>query len=108
MEKNGSKKKEKKDSDFFLGLGIMIASIMVSFWVISFILSNFLSTFFYDSMTFVLWTSPVAGILFSIFIYNKFYSGRKYVKMGMISAIVILALLPLLVVGACAIMFSGF
>lgn len=97
-----------KPIDFIIGFTIAIVlNIVIWFFVnsiysiifqISPFVLNFVITFFIDL---------ILSSIILILIYNKNFKGRELVKKGMILAITLFILIPLVVLGACSILLSG-
>jgi hypothetical protein len=100
--------KYSKVGDFFIGFGIAYGIGVVVSLVWAMLASGILRFFPFGVSLFSVYIIPFAlEIGGCIFIYKKYFSGRRLVKIGMIVAILLPILFIALLFGMCMIAFSG-
>ncbi len=97
--------KQKKGLDFFIGFAILFGLGLIAGSIHGlFVFSMFLFPLAYFMPPIVYALIVIGG---SIFVYRKFFPGRRFIVVGMVSWIIIGLIVALLLFGACIIAFSN-
>ena len=94
-----------KIKDFFIGVVVFIGLGIITGILTS--ISLFISSKFPQLFLFVYILPEILQIVGCILIYQKYFPGRRFVVIGMVSWIILGILLVLLLLGLCFVAISG-